>query len=157
MHLPSIIDEVLTKAIAECTIKALPVYTFALYFDHESAAVSVCADTRENSERIAASINKYNTKHFHRLIYDGDLKNATLWQANVGRSLSIGDFTAVNLARTEFEGIEQNESFFLYLVRGLVARESEILALAPSPRLVVFACSGLANEVEYVWSAASDA
>jgi hypothetical protein len=157
MQLSALIDEVLTDAIAESAAKKVPVYTFSLYFDHESAAISVCIDTRENSDRVAASINTYNTRHFHRSIADGDLAMAALWQAIVGRSLSIGDFTVVNSARREVEGIELNETLFLHMVRGLVARERDVLALAPSPESVVFACSGVNNEVAYVWSAASDA
>jgi len=40
------------------------VYTFALYHDHESAAVSVCVDTEANSRRVVAHTNRYNMKHF---------------------------------------------------------------------------------------------
>ena len=156
MHLPSIADEVLSKAIAEVKAKRIPVFTFALYFDHESEALSVCVDTEDNSARTSASINVYNAKHFHGAIQQSDLRMAHLWQANVGRSLSIGDFVLVNAARTEVLGIDQDEALFLQLVRSLVAREFDVLNLAPSREKLIFACSGLNSEVEYVWSAKSD-
>jgi hypothetical protein len=157
MHLPTVIAEVLSHAIIQIRERALPVYTFALYFDHESEAISVCVDTEENSARTVLSMNAYNTKHFHRAVSDGDLKMAKLWQASLGRSLSLGDFALVNAGRTELPGVEQDELLFATMLNALVAAELEVSKLAPAPRKLIFACSGVANEVEYVWSAASDA
>lgn len=81
---------------------------------------------------------------------------ATLWQANVGRSLSLGDFAVVNAARTDMPGVQQDGNLFAAMLKAMVALEVEVSKLAPSPDKLLFACSGVANEVEYVWSLASD-
>ncbi len=117
----------------------------------------MCVDTEENSVRTVLSINAYNARHFHRAVSDEDLKMAKLWQASIGRSLSLGNFALVNAGRTEVPGVEQDERLFATMVKALVAIEAEVSKLAPSPSKLIFACSGVANEVEYVWSAASDA
>jgi hypothetical protein len=155
MDLSAVIADVLTRAITQIREQALPVYTFALYFDHESEAISVCVDTEENSARSVLSENAYNTKNFHRAVADGDLHMATLWQANIGRSLSLGDFALINAARTDIPGIEQGENLFATMLKAVVAAETEVSRLSPSPSKLLFACSGVANEVEYVWSLAS--
>jgi len=47
----AIVADVLDRAIAEVRSRGIAVYTFALYFDHESPALSVCVDTAANSAR----------------------------------------------------------------------------------------------------------
>jgi hypothetical protein len=94
-----IIADLLDKAVTAISKKAISVHTFALYHDRESSRLSVCVDTADNSRRVVAGINQYNAKHFAAAIKSGDLANAALWQANVGRSLALGDFSAVNFVR----------------------------------------------------------
>jgi hypothetical protein len=147
-------DKVLRRAIARVARERIPVFTFALYFDHESSALSVCVDTQANSTKVVAAINRYNAKHFRAAVDAKDLKAAALWQANIGRSLSLGDFALVNLARTEVPNAVQDAKLDLALVRALVAVEAQVLSLAPKPDRVLFACSGADDEVAYVWSAA---
>lgn len=97
------IDGVLADAIERVRTVGVSVYTFALYFDHESPAISVCVDTIEKSQATVASINAYNSKYFHKAISSGDLKGAALWQSNIGRSLSLGDFHLVNVGRLDLD------------------------------------------------------
>ncbi|TDP61420.1 hypothetical protein [Roseateles toxinivorans] len=52
-------SEVLANAISEVKRRQVPVFTFALYHDHESKAVSVCVDTEENSGKVVRSIVLY--------------------------------------------------------------------------------------------------
>lgn len=146
-------SQVIVEAVSLMRAQAFPLFTFALYFDHESEALSVCADTEENSSQTVTAINRYNAKHFHRYVAEGDIQMAKLWQANLGRSLSLGDFSMVNLARTPASGVAQSDEFFLSLVRSVIAHEATILALSPAPERVVFACSGMTDEVAFVWSA----
>lgn len=142
------------KAAIDCLRKdGVRVFTFALYFDHESHAISVCADTKENSTRVVREINAYNGNHFHRLVATGDLSSAALWQANIGRNLSLGDFSRKNLARTSVSGVQKGDAFYLQLVRAVVAVEAQVLELTTEPESVVFVCSGEHDEVAYVWSA----
>jgi hypothetical protein len=148
---------VLGDAIAQLRAEAVPVYTFAFYHDHESGAVSVCADTESNSARRVRATNRYNAKHFRAAVAEGDLAGASLWQANGGRNLSLGDFARVNLARAEFGGPEVGDDFHLLMVRALMALEGEVAALAADPGRLLFACSGPDDEVAYVWSLAPDA
>ena len=42
---------ILESALSEIEASGLPVFTFAMYHDHESGAVSVCADSEESSAR----------------------------------------------------------------------------------------------------------
>lgn len=144
--------QVLDAALAEIASSRLPVFTFALYHDHESGAVSVCADTEGNSSRVVASINAYNARHFGAAIARGDLRYAALWQANIGRSLALGDFAIVNAARTDIGDVPVDEPFYVDMVQAVVAIQDRVAALAPDPRKLVFACSGADAEVALVWA-----
>lgn len=143
--------DVVDRALAETRSRSIKVYTFAFYHDHESAAVSVCVDTQDNSDRVARSINDYNCRHFRKAIDAGNLEMAALWQANTGRSLSLGDFTAVNLARTDLPQ-DRSGVDYLAMVRAIMARHEEIRAQSLDPRLTLLACSGPEEEVALVWS-----
>lgn len=157
MSATQLFESVLDRALQAVKARSLPVFTFALYHDHESGAVSVCVDTEENSARRVASTNRYNMKHFMKAVAVGDLKRAKLWQANVGRSLSLGDFVLVNAARTELGSIEADEGFYVAMLRSLVAAEARVVALSPEPERVLFACSGPDDEIAYVWTHHQDA
>src|SRR5688572_25063375 len=97
-------------------------------------------------------INSYNRQHFAEAVQAGDLKAAGLWNANIGRSLSLGDFAFVNIARVELAPGQAEKSLFVAMLRGLLASESEIAAFAPERRALLFCCSGPNEEVEYTWS-----
>jgi hypothetical protein len=150
-------SEVLADAIAEAKQREVPVFTFALYHDHESSAVSVCIDTEENSSKVVQSINGYNVRHFIRAAQGGDLKSASLWQANIGRNLSLGDFSLVNLARRRLGTIQVNDQFYVEMVQSVIAVQGQVAALSPKAQRLVFACSGAESEVAYVWSLPADA
>ena len=152
-----LVASVLDRALVEVQSRSLPVYTFALYHDHESGAISVCVDTEDNSNRSVASSNRFNMKYFMKAIADKDLNAASLWQANVGRSLSLGDFALVNAARTALGDVEPDHAIYLAMVESLVAIQRRVAALSPSPERLVFACSGAEDEVAYVWALPSDA
>ena len=153
MPLSATLNKVLHAAIAQVARQRTPVFTFALYFDHESSAVAVCVDTEENSAKVVADINQYNATHFRAAVEGGDLKAAALWQANTGRNLSLGDFALVNIARTDLPNIDQDGKLEMALVRALVNVQGEVLALAKAAESVLFVCSSASDEVGYVWSA----
>jgi hypothetical protein len=117
---------VLREPISELRQKRLDVYTFALYFDHESKAISICADTASNSAATVRGINTYNRKYFDPAVAAGDLKAASLWCSSIGRSLSLGDFVARNLARTPVKGSIIGNEFFVGMLRALMDAESGI-------------------------------
>lgn len=151
------LDSILQRAVAEVRQKSIPIYTFALYHDHESNTVSVCVDTEENSAKCVASTNRYNLKYFMKAIADKDLKAAGLWQANTGRSLSLGDFTLVNIARSDIGNTKATSAFYLSMIEALLRVQTEVIALSPNPERLAFASSGPNDEVAYVWSAPSAA
>src|SRR4051812_44654210 len=94
-------DDVLSRAIPEVRAAGIDVFTFSFYHDHESAAVSICVDTEASSIRLVRSQNASSIRHFADAVSRGDLRKAALFKANVGRSLSLGDFEMVNVARTD--------------------------------------------------------
>jgi hypothetical protein len=147
-----VLSSVLKLAIAHIKKEGISVYTFAFYHDHESGAVSVCVDTRNNSEKSVKFMNDYNMGHFFKAVAKGDLKGASLWQANIGRSLSLGDFALVNTARTDIANLKIDEQFYVTMVQELVAVQGEIASLSDHPEHLVFACSGAGDEVAFVWS-----
>lgn len=144
--------EVLESALTELELSGLPVFTFAMYHDQESGAVSVCADSEENSARAVASMNAYNAKHFGIAVAKGDLKQAALWQANVGRSLSLGDFAVLNAARRDIGDVQVDGQFYILMAQAVVAVQDRVAALAPQSDKLVFACSGADDEVALVWA-----
>lgn len=144
--------EVLSNAIDEVRERGTPVYTFAFYHDHESAAVSVCVDTEANSRRFVTESNAYSIKHFAEAIAAGDLKSAVLWNANTGRNLSLGDFALVNVARANLDEITPGKGFHLAMVRALWERQQQVAELSPDPARLLFCCSSARAEVEYMWS-----
>jgi hypothetical protein len=152
MQLSALFGEVLNRALREIQAATVPVFTFALYYDHESMAVSVCVDTEENSNKTVHAINGYNMKYFMDAIAAGDLSSASLWQANIGRSLSLGDFALVNVARTSLEKVHADDQFYVELVRSLAAVQDRVAVLSPARERLVLACSGADDEVAYVWS-----
>jgi hypothetical protein len=148
----ALFGEVLTKAIHDVRARGTPVHTFAFYHDHESAAVSVCVDTEENSLRSVRKSNAYRINHFAKAVASGDLRSAAKWNANTGRNLSLGDFALVNVSRANLEYIKPGKDFHLAMVRALWDRQQQVADLSPSPERLLFCCSGAQAEVEYMWS-----
>ena len=146
------LDAVLSEAIEVARRESVPLYTFAFYHDHESAAVSVCMDTEANSTRSVVLSNAWSNGHFRKAIDAGDLKQASLFQANVGRSLSLGDFALVNVARRSLPAeFRINKQFYLLMLRCVIQREVQLSRLSPLPDRLLFCCSGPQDEVAYVW------
>jgi hypothetical protein len=147
----TIATSVLTEAISELRKKRLDVYTFALYFDHESNAISVCADTVSNSAATVRGINTYNRKYFDPAVASGDLKAASLWCSNIGRSLSLGDFVAKNLARTPAKDSNLGSEFFVGMLHALMDAENEIATLTSDKDTLLLCCTGPSDETEFYW------
>ena len=145
-------DRVIRAAIDAAVSNGLRVYTFALYFDHESPALSVCMDTKENSLKKVSEQNAYAAEYFHRFIDAGDLDQAAHWQVNIGRNLSLGDFAKVNVARTDVAHDEYSASDCLALIRRVMTHEGEIRQLAEVPDELVFCCTSPTDEVGVVWA-----
>lgn len=140
-----LIDHALLK------IGGIDIYTIAIYHDHESGFFSICIDTKENSDVQVAKSNQYAMKHFRRIINEGDVKGAMLWQANVGRNLSLGDFYAVNVAEIELSSLDADDSLYLAAVKALQSKANVILQHSTHGQLLLFCCSTANDEVGLTW------
>lgn len=143
---------ILRAAIDEIKSRNISVYTFAFYHDHPARAVSVCVDTKESSQRSVQESNTVSLEYFLEALADGDLKEASQWPANGGRSLTLGDFALVNVARQEIVDVRVNKQFHLQMLKAVMAFQDEIATLSPQPEELLLTCSGVDEEVEYVWS-----
>ncbi|MBU6954448.1 hypothetical protein [Hahella sp. HN01] len=141
----NLIDEALAKA------KDLDIFTFAIYHDHESGFVSVCIDTKQNSENQLLESNKYSMKHFRRIIEEGSIEEAMFWQANIGRNLSLGNFAAINISEKEVAGIIPDNSFYLDMVKAIQNKEDLILQKSTHGSSLLFCCSTEDEEVGLTW------
>ncbi|MCG7981049.1 MAG: hypothetical protein G8D81_00160 [gamma proteobacterium symbiont of Clathrolucina costata] len=140
-----LIDEALSKA------KHLNIFTFAIYHDHESGFVSICIDTKENSDKKVIESNKCSMKHFKRVINEGSIEEAMLWQANIGRNLSLGDFEAVNIVEYELNNTKVEDSFYLNMVKAANNKAASILKQSAHGASLVFCCSTAHEEVGLTW------
>jgi hypothetical protein len=145
MIFETLIDEALSKA------GKIDIYTFAVYHDHESGFASICIDTKMNSEKKVAEFNKYTIKHFHRVIDEGNVEEAMLWQANVGRNLSLGDFYAENIAELEVLVVVTDNSFYLEAVRAIQNKARLILQHSTHGSSLLFCCSTPNEAVGLTW------
>ncbi len=146
-----IIDGVILAAVAELGGASPAIVTFALYFDHESSAISVCADTEVNSAKCVAATNAYSLPHFAKAIEAGDLEAAAHWQGTFGRSLSLGDFSHVHLARRDVSPGLVNDEWFVAMAQGLMRQTERVLRVFDADALPVFAVSTASDEVGLVW------
>jgi hypothetical protein len=146
------VEKVLAAALEVLAAERVPIHTIALYFDHESPALSVCVDTKDNSSIHVARQNAYSMRYFRKAISSGNLDDARLWQANVGRNFSLGDFSRVNLGRFDLAGMVLSDVASLAMVEALLKRQDEIAKHAPNPDELVFCCSTANDEVGLVWS-----
>ncbi|OBV38565.1 hypothetical protein [Janthinobacterium psychrotolerans] len=143
---------ILRAAIDEIKSRNIPVYTFAFHHDHPGRAVSVCVDTKASSQRSVQESNTVCLEYFMEALADGDLKEASQWPANGGRSLTLADFAAVNIARQEIGDVRVNKQFHGQMIRAVLAFQDEIASLSQEPAELLLTCSGPDEEVEYVWS-----
>jgi hypothetical protein len=146
-----IVEGVIAEGLGEAKRRALSIYTFALYYDHESSAISACVDTIENSALVVNKINSFNAGYFRKAVNSSDLKQASLWRANIGRSLSLGNFAIVNAGRVSVS--DSPEEITKALLKSLVFAQEAVVAQSVGRDKLLPCCSGPNDEVEYWWSA----
>jgi hypothetical protein len=127
--------DVIKAALKDIRENPFPIHTFAFYHDQESGIVSVCVDTKESSVQQVRNSNKWFMNYFAEHIQRGSWKDAVLFQANVGRNLSLGDFAAVNLAETVLDAdIVTDQSFYIEMARAVIAHQRRYWSLLLSQR-----------------------
>ena len=152
----ALLDGVVERALAEVAHRCIKIHTIALCHDFQGQTVSVYVDTRDNSEQQVREENRYSMKHCLHAIEIGSLREATSWQANVGRNLSLGDFAARDLARTEIPpGLlfwRTPRVAIMSMAQALMRFQDEIRRLSLDPVHTLLACSGRQEDVEFVWA-----
>jgi hypothetical protein len=150
-------DDVLSRAILEVRAAGIDVFTFAFYHDHESAAVSICVDTEASSVQAIRSGRAFKAKHFADAVATGNLRKAAAFKANIGRSLSLGNFEMVNVARTDIGSVTVDDNFYLEMIRAVRTREQEIVSMTRDVERLLFCSSSAELEVGFMWTAAPPA
>jgi hypothetical protein len=148
-----IVQGVVRNALSEAKAKGVDIFTFALYYDHESPAISACIDTEESSLVQVRRRKEYSREYFIQAVSEGDLEEAATWCSNDGHSLEVGSFTLVNVARTELDK-RLNKRSFLTILKVLLALQSEIAQQTRAKDKLLICSSGPNYEVEFFWSLA---
>jgi hypothetical protein len=149
--------DVIKKALHESASIGIPIHTFALYYDHESPALSVCIDTVEASREQAHRFNSWAYKYFHDSVIDGELQGAAKWQANGGRNMDVGGFAYINLQRQDFLRKQGGKRFYQGLLKALLSQQHLVAEQAPSRSDLILCCTGPNYEVEFVWALPDEA
>lgn len=144
-------DRVIERALNILFAKKADIYTFAFYYDHETKAVCICADTKINSRKMALQTNAFKYEHLRRSIEKKDLKRAMNFGWISERSFSLGDFTFKDLGWTSIAAPNNSQPFYLAMVRALMRHMASISALSRSPEELVFCCSTKDSEVGLSW------
>ena len=144
-------DMIIDKALNILFDKKVDIYTFALYYDHESHAVEVCADTIYNSQRAVRASNAFRREQFFSAIEQKDLESAASWNSNMGRSFSLGDFQYSMLGWEPMQAPNNSAPFYRAMVQALIRNSHKIAALTRQPEQLVLCCSTKNNEVGLFW------
>lgn len=108
-----------TTCLTNTEARNLDIFTIALYHSHESYVTTLCINTIESSSRSVLSSNEHSKKYFVKAIEKGDLKSASLWSANGGRSFAHGKFTLVNASEIDAPHNNVSPDFYLLMVHAL--------------------------------------
>ncbi len=130
----------------------LNIYTLALHYDPMKNCASVCIDTKSNSDHQVREQNAYNMQFFNKILEQGNLNEAALWQANVGRNLILGDFRAVNIAEAPVAIEQVGHNFNLDMAQALVAQADLIASYSRHGSELLLCSSTVQDEVGLIWS-----
>jgi hypothetical protein len=151
--LDSFLSSILERAIAELQKARADVYTFSFCHEQKSGAVSVYADTEANSRRVIGALNRSSMKRFARAVKKRDLDEALMWQATVGRSLSLGDFAYKKLAKSSLGKLKSAEGLHEAMLLAAMNVAPKVASLASDREMLLFTCSTVDEEVGLVWTA----
>ena len=144
-------DMIIDRALNILFDKKADIFTFALYYDHESYSVEVCADTVYNSQLTVRASNVFIREQFFSAIEREDLESAASWNSNTGRSFSLGDFQYKMLGWEPIKAPNNSTPFYQAMVRALIRNSHRIAALTRHPEQLVLCCSTKNNEVGLFW------
>ncbi len=147
------LENLVAASIQKINESKIDVYSYAIYFDHESKRrISVCIDTRENSLRAVKKSNQFREKYVTKFRNDGNCDSLGNFSANSGRNYSLGDFKYRN--RVSFENKKDTDlpdTYTLKAIKAVVARQDEITRFSTKPEQVLFSCSTQNDEYGASW------
>jgi hypothetical protein len=146
------------SGILECAIDELhsqraDVHTFAFCVEAGGRAVSVYADSETNARRVVHALNRASMKRFVRAVQKRDLDEASMWQASVGRNLSLRTFAWKTLARRALGKHSQAPELHHAMLLAALQHTPRVLELSSAPERVLFTCSTPDEEVGLIWTA----
>jgi hypothetical protein len=151
--LETLLSSVLQRAIADLHKARADVYTFSFCHDASKGAVSVSADSAVSSRRAVRDVNRASMKRFHKAVAKRDFEEASVWQASVGRSLSLTDFAWKNLARRPLGALGSAPKLHEAMLLTALKHAPEVAALSSDRETLLFTCSTADEEVGLVWTA----
>jgi len=140
------------EALKAASEQKIDIYTFAMYHDHESGFVTICIDTKQNSDKSVISQNRYSRDNFLREIEGGNLEMAGLWQANGGRSFSLGNFSFVDFRAIEVTQRKKQKGFYLAMIKAIEEMSELIQRSSSHGSNLIYCCSTEKDEVGLIWS-----
>lgn len=146
----AIFEQIIQSALA--TESQIDIYTLALHYDHHAQTASVCIDSKANSDQQVREQNAYNLEFFKRIVADGNLNEAALWQANSGRNLNLADFRAPNISEYAIAEAEVDHSFYVAMVQAIIDQADNIAAHSSHGGDLLFCASTAHAEVGLIWS-----
>jgi hypothetical protein len=144
--------KIIFEGLKKAQIRNVDIFTFALYHDHESHVVTVCIDTIESSKRNVLSSNSFSKQQFLNAIENGNIESAKLWNANGGRSFSLGDFAIVNASEIDVPRKPSKDTFYMAMAQALEEMRDLIEQQSSHGKSLMFCCSTEDSEVGLVWS-----
>lgn len=152
-ELETILSAVLQRALDALKQARADVYTFSFCHDRRRGAVSVYADTEVSSRRVLGALNRSSMKRFAKAVQQRDLDEASMWQASVGRNLSLAAFSWRNLARRTLGDFKHAPELHEAMLLAAIECAPKVVALTSDRETLLFTCSTADEDVGLVWTA----
>lgn len=151
--LDTLLSSVLARAIDELKKARADVYTFSLCHERDRGAVAVYADSEANARRVVRELNRASMKRFAKAVRKRDLDEALMWQASVGRSLTLSDFAWKALARRPLGKLKNSPELHEAMLLATMQCAPLVAPLASDPEALLFTCSTADEDVGLIWTA----
>jgi len=147
------LENLIKASIGKIEDGKIDVYSYALYFDHESKRrISICIDTKQNSILAVSKSNEFRQKYFIEFLDEGDFDSVKNFSFNSGRNYSLGDYKFRNMVSYEYShDLDYSHSFILGAIRAIISLQDEITKFSTDPEQVLFSCSTMEDEFGVSW------
>lgn len=151
--LDTLLASILERAIDELKKARADVYTFSFCHEQKSGSVSVYADSEASSRSVIGALNRSSMKRFAKAVKKRDLDEALMWQATVGRSLSLSNFAWKKLAKSSLGKLKNAPELHEAMLLAALDVAPKVAALTSDRDKLLFTCSTVDEEVGLVWTA----